>query len=55
MIKHGGISHLAFLIIQVQINKHRNSGPIQIKYGLNGELSRIFLLEKREQSEISLR
>lgn len=57
MIRKGEMCHLAFLIIQVRMNKNlnQNSGPGNTKDGRNGKSSRIYLLGKREGSEISLR
>lgn len=54
MIRKGEMCHLAF---QVRMNKNlnQNSGPGNTKDGRNGKSSRIYLLGKREGSEISLR
>lgn len=57
MISNGETGHLAFLIIQIGINKYlnQNSGPGNKKDGRNGTFFRICLLGKREESEIPLR
>lgn len=57
MISNGETGHLAFLIIQIGINKYlnQNSDPGNKKDGRNGKFFRICLLGKREESEIPLR
>lgn len=57
MIRKVGVSHLAFLIIQVRMNKYlnQNRGAGNKKYGRNGNFSRICFLRKREKAEIFLR